>query len=491
MIKNKQIHKLSNISKQILNGDYFLSINQEEYKDEYLVIAQCIHLLQKQIMTQTFEMQVASSQFLSASRQMGSLTETQRKHVQLLRNQTNTMNSINGDNLDSVEKATEKSIEAERYISNVVDGSQKLIIDSNTSKQSIDESLGDILNIVNVVNKINESAQESSLYIERLQNSSKKITEVLNAIESFSKQTNLLALNAAIEAARAGEAGKGFTVVADEVRKLAEESTKSVTEVSLKIDEISKDVEKVTEKNEDNKSNVQLAVSHSTQIEQSLNNMKRSYDKLQGSIQGIVQKTEKSMEYLKDVEVSMTAAFDSTKKISDACEIVYDSVEEQFDQNEKSKGIEVTLRDSADNLLIITEKANSDLLRENDKLVKERVDEISNILSETVKLNDDFLELDIEKHEPLLNKLINTYKFIDAIWTNAKDGSFVYSNPIAGIENAKIRNWFQESIKGENYVSDIYISAISKRPCVTVALPIIDGSNVVGVIGADIGISLT
>ncbi|MFZ7120810.1 MAG: methyl-accepting chemotaxis protein [Eubacteriaceae bacterium] len=491
MIKNKQIHKLSDISKQIINGDYFLSINQEEYKDEYLVIAQCIYLLQKQIMTQTFEMQVASSQFLSASRQMGSLTEAQRKHVQLLRNQTNTMNNINGDNLDSVEKATEKSIEAKRYINNVVDGSQRLIIDSNTSKKSIDASLEDILNIVNAVNKINESAQESSLYIERLQNSSEKITEVLNAIESFSKQTNLLALNAAIEAARAGDAGKGFTVVADEVRKLAEESRKSVTEVSLKIDEISKDVVKVTEKNEDNKSNVQLAVSHSTQIEQSLNNMKRSYDKLQGSIQEIVQKTEKSMEYLKDVEVSMTAAFDSTKKISDACEIVYDSVEEQYIQNEKSKGIEVTLRDSADNLLIITEKANSDLLRENDKLVKERVDEISNTLSETVRLNDEFLELDIEKHQPLLNKLINTYKYIDAIWTNAKDGSFVYSNPIAGIENAKIRNWFQESIKGENYVSDIYISAISKRPCVTVALPIIDGSNVVGVIGADIGISLT
>jgi methyl-accepting chemotaxis protein len=55
-----------------------------------------------------------------------------------------------------------------------------------------------------------------------IEESSRKITEIVGLIQEIAFQTNLLALNASVEAARAGEAGRGFAVVANEVRALAQ-----------------------------------------------------------------------------------------------------------------------------------------------------------------------------------------------------------------------------------------------------------------------------
>jgi methyl-accepting chemotaxis protein len=57
-----------------------------------------------------------------------------------------------------------------------------------------------------------------------INNSSKKVSDIIGVIDEIAFQTNLLALNAAVEAARAGEQGRGFAVVATEVRSLAQRS---------------------------------------------------------------------------------------------------------------------------------------------------------------------------------------------------------------------------------------------------------------------------
>lgn len=124
----------------------------------------------------------------------------------------------------SVKGVVESTLEAQQAITDMDKsaGDNRKIINDNTCM--IQELSNNIGNAIGVINRLNDDSDA--------------IGNILNVIRGIAEQTNLLALNAVIEAARAGEQGKGFAVVADEVRTLAnrtQESTKEIQGIIQKL----------------------------------------------------------------------------------------------------------------------------------------------------------------------------------------------------------------------------------------------------------------
>ena len=142
----------------------------------------------------------ASAQVAAGTLDLSSRTEQQASALEETASATEELSSTVQQNADNAVQANELAGEARRMAQNG----------------------GDIVGqMVSTMAEINQSA--------------KKIVDIISVIDGIAFQTNILALNAAVEAARAGEQGRGFAVVAGEVRSLAGRSAEAAREVQALI----------------------------------------------------------------------------------------------------------------------------------------------------------------------------------------------------------------------------------------------------------------
>lgn len=484
----RKIQQLTSQLDQIANGDYLVDIYPKEYKKSLTTLATSISQIKNQLLNQIFEMQVVSSQIDSSTNMMRKVLDEQLELTDLMFDESNKLSKLNAQSQQSVNSAVEYSDKIMNTFETVKESTEALKKSSIKSKEDIQDQLSEIYNIVNIIDNISKTTKESANYINKLFNSTQKIAEILLTVQNFYKQTQLLALNASIESARAGEAGKGFAVVANEIRTLAEDSSYAVEEISSIINEINLDINNVIEHTNENEKNVVSAVEHTNNIEKGLENITESYNHVDKSIVNISDLLNQNYEFMTHINDIIKETWESSQDVDEEIGIINNQIKYQYNKSNEISELEVTLKDISKSINVLTEKVNIDLLKSNKDAISAKCNNTITKLETVLSNKTNILEKDICK-EILDTQIIDSNE-IEAIWANTSNGSFVYSNPTNGINNANIREWFQQSIKGTTYTSDIYISAISKKPCITISLPIYDEvNNIMGVLGADIGIT--
>lgn len=361
--------------------------------------------------------------------------------------------------------------------------SNQVLEASISSEADLEKAMADLQSLNGKIDKIHTGHQQLLKQMDALAQHSVQTIAIVDTIGAISQKTRILALNASIEAARAGVHGKGFNVVANEVGKLANLTAEAVSQTGRNLKFIQEEI----------RTSTSMVKEEAIQVEDGvveIKNVMESFHTLQNKlthIQLVISETNGSVStQTSNIDEITTLLNDISNMSTENLNQVYGVSGELDKQHEVIEGIvHVTssLTNTSNELQHLVLKDDSTQLNIN----SERLEGMKRKLKELLE-NPALLQLDVVSHKQLFHLFLQKEKEVEAIWSNRTDGTFIYSNPPEGIVNAKARPWFKQAMEGEVYVSEAYVSALTKTKCITISCPIMEKGEVVGVLGVDMAL---
>ncbi|PMP69476.1 methyl-accepting chemotaxis protein [Desulfurella multipotens] len=219
-------------------------------------------------------------------------------------------------------------------VKNIAQNTVSMVDYMGKINQVLETSSKNAKSVIETTENISAKINKNREHIIKLNESSSKISEIIDVINEIADQTSLLSLNAAIEAARAGEHGRGFAVVADEIRKLSENTLNATNEISNLIKTVQSDVETVIKANNQvgelviqNKKVVEQSIhafldvtNHINQANNMINNIASAVEEQSKLINDINQRMQIITEHLKNASNSVDQISSNTANFAKKAE---------------------------------------------------------------------------------------------------------------------------------------------------------------------------
>lgn len=309
---------------------------------------------------------------------------------------------------------------------------------------------------------IEELAQGVQGYLEKIEHTLEGIGSVFRRVHDIADHTRLVAINASIEAARAGVYGQAFSAVARAIRDLAEKSAQIAVDTSQTVSSFQEDIRTML---------LEMVRSHK---EISVT-MQRAYS-------GVMKGLGKQRSYMEDVLNEIRTMHVELRHCLSEIRASFKQWEEAISALRRAANLLEKVEAMTQSSLVL--QGNLASFRLGNEEVLWLIEELQNLAR-----SPEIRNLDADLHYHVLRQFLEAHPSLEAIYTTRKDGTFIASIPPAGLANAKIRPWWQEAMKGQAYVSEVYVSAITREPCVTVSVPIPGmHGEFLGVLGADISL---
>lgn len=238
---SKHLKTMVDVAKRMASGDFKKQSTGLQTNDETGQLALAFAHMQGAIASLIHQIQGAAGELAATSQELNATTEevsSSSTNLAEYAAQVSEAADMQRTEVSTIEATLEETLLAIEVVLANSDATVQLTKNLVTHKSKGDLSVDSALE---QMHRIAQNADLNQERIERLDNRSFKIGEIIELINEIAEQTNLLALNAAIESARAGDQGRGFAVVADEVRKLAEKSREASADIARLVQDIQKE----------------------------------------------------------------------------------------------------------------------------------------------------------------------------------------------------------------------------------------------------------
>jgi methyl-accepting chemotaxis protein len=221
-------------------GDFSKAVSQSSLEDqsEFGSVSRAVDEMKNNVNSLIKQLGDAAQQLSASSEELTANAEQSAQASNQVAGSVTTVAEGAQKQLSLTEQANEIVHQISSAIQQVADNTGIVSDSAEKTASKANDGEGAIKKAVSQMKIIEEKTNDTAMVICELEEKSKQIGQIVDAISNISGQTNLLALNAAIEAARAGEAGRGFSVVAEEVRKLAEQSQNAAKQITGLINEV-------------------------------------------------------------------------------------------------------------------------------------------------------------------------------------------------------------------------------------------------------------